>query len=222
MLSEEQSEQIKKQLAEQIEKNFPDDKKEMAMEQINSMNSEELENFLKQNNMGFSNEKQKCIFCSIVQNEIPSYKLDENENAVAVLEINPISEGHALIIPKKHFSSEKEIPTEVFDFAKQISKKIRIKFKPKKVDIISSNLFGHEVLNLLPIYDNEKISSQRKKVNENELKEVQKKFQKETKEKKSPTKKSKKEKSEDKTEKKSELEMISEIGKIPWLPLRIP
>ncbi len=222
MLSEEQSEQIKKQLVEQVGKNFPDDKKESAIEQINSMGPEELENFLKQNNMDFS-DKQKCIFCSIVQKEIPAYQLDENENSVAVLEINPISEGHTLVIPKKHFSSEKEIPEEVFNFAKKISKKIKSNFKPKRVEVISSNLFGHEILNLLPIYDNEKISSQRKKANETELQEIQKKFQEETKEQKTPTTKLKKEKTETKKEKsQEEIEMISEIGKIPWLPLRIP
>lgn len=225
MLSEEQVEQIKKQLIEQVEKNFPEDKKELATEQINSMNSEELENFLKQNNFEISNEKQRCIFCSIVQGEIPSYKLDEDENSVAVLEINPISDAHLLVIPKQHCSSEDEISEETFSFAKNLLKKIKSKFKPKKIEIIPSNLFGHEILNLLPIYDDEKISSPRKKASENELKKVLEKF-KETL--KTPKTKSKKEKKADeKTEKnqegeKSEIEMISEIGKIPWFPLRIP
>ncbi len=43
-----------------------------------------------------------CIFCSIVSGEIPSYKLYEDEETLAFLEINPSSPGHALIIPKKH------------------------------------------------------------------------------------------------------------------------
>ena len=44
-----------------------------------------------------------CIFCKIINNEIPSYTLYEDENVKCILDINPISKGHTLIIPKKHF-----------------------------------------------------------------------------------------------------------------------
>ncbi|MCR4261096.1 MAG: HIT domain-containing protein [Candidatus Colwellbacteria bacterium] len=43
-----------------------------------------------------------CVFCSIISGEIPSYKLYEDEETLAFLEIDPSSPGHALIIPKKH------------------------------------------------------------------------------------------------------------------------
>lgn len=101
MLTEEQTQQIKEQLVKQISENFPEDKKDFAIEQVNSMNSEELEDFIKQNQAS-SQEEGKCIFCSIISGEVPSYKIGENEKAIAVLEINPISEAHALIIPKEH------------------------------------------------------------------------------------------------------------------------
>ncbi|MEK7818509.1 MAG: HIT family protein [Bacteroidota bacterium] len=43
-----------------------------------------------------------CIFCKIINREIPSEILFENEQALSILDINPIHYGHALIIPKRH------------------------------------------------------------------------------------------------------------------------
>ena len=67
MLPEGQSEQIKKQLIEQINLTFPDDKKSSAISQIKSMNDEQLEEFLKQNNLIKDGDgargEQKCVFC---------------------------------------------------------------------------------------------------------------------------------------------------------------
>ena len=81
------------------------------------MNDEEFIETLKENNIiqdenGNLNENQregKCIFCSIVFGDSPSIKIGENEKAIAILEINPISEGHTLIIPKNHISSKEKI-----------------------------------------------------------------------------------------------------------------
>jgi hypothetical protein len=105
MLSEQQTTEIKKQILSQIEENFPEDKKLFAKQQIEAMNSEEVEEFLIQNNLikeGDSLKTPQCIFCSIIQEKVNSYKIDENNNAIAILEINPISKGHTLIIPKEH------------------------------------------------------------------------------------------------------------------------
>ena len=43
-----------------------------------------------------------CIFCKIVQGEIPCYKIYEDENNIAFLDISPRTKGHSLVIPKKH------------------------------------------------------------------------------------------------------------------------
>ena len=43
-----------------------------------------------------------CIFCKIIKGEIPSYKIYEDEYTYAFLDINPVSEGHTIVIPKKH------------------------------------------------------------------------------------------------------------------------
>lgn len=43
-----------------------------------------------------------CIFCKIIAGEIPSFKLHEDADTLAFMDINPASEGHALVIPKEH------------------------------------------------------------------------------------------------------------------------
>jgi histidine triad (HIT) family protein len=48
--------------------------------------------------------KEDCIFCKIIAGEIPSKKVFEDQIILAILDINPISEGHSLIIPKKHIA----------------------------------------------------------------------------------------------------------------------
>lgn len=47
--------------------------------------------------------EQKCIFCSIVAKQIPSFNVYEDENFIAFLDIRPLNKGHTLVIPKKHF-----------------------------------------------------------------------------------------------------------------------
>src|SRR3972149_5076784 len=169
MLSEEQIGQLKAQIIRQIDSSFPEDKKDAAKAQISSMSLEELEEFLEKNKMVHQNTG-KCIFCSIVSGDIPSYKIKENKSAIAVLEINPVSMGHVLIIPKKH-SSSKKFPKEIVNLAKKISQKIKI-LSPKKIDVVPSNLFGHEILNVIPVYSNETLDSERSKAEKEELEQI--------------------------------------------------
>ncbi len=209
MLSSEQITQAKQQIIQQIESTFPEDKKEIAKQQIESMNSEQLEDFLKQNNLvknqDGSSQTQPCIFCSIVSGVVPSTKINENEKAIAILEINPISLGHIIIIPKEHVSSEKQIPKEAFLLAEEIKRKIKEKINPKEVLIKSSNVFGHEIINIIPVYENENLNSPRKKADPEELEKLQKKLM---------------IKEEPKKEQKIKEEIINE--KNTWLPRRIP
>ena len=48
--------------------------------------------------------EKDCIFCRIIAGEIPSKKIHADKYALAILDINPISEGHSLVIPKKHIA----------------------------------------------------------------------------------------------------------------------
>ena len=178
-LTKEQAEQIKEQLLKQLV-NFPEDKREEMKEQVLAMSEEELEEFLKQNQLAQQgrtpstnspNQEQQCIFCSIVDGKVSSYKIDENKDNIAILEINPVSNGHTLVIPKQHLETEK-IPSNAFTLAKKIAKKIKSKLKPKEVQISAKSMFGHSVVEILPLYGNE--SGERKKADEKDLEKLQK------------------------------------------------
>ena len=116
------------------------------------MNDSELENFLAQNNLikNSETEGEQCIFVLLSLKKIPSYKISENESAVAVLEINPVSRGHIIIIPKVHVQ---EISKETQDFAKELSLKLKEKLSAKEMQIEESEMFGHKIINIVPIYD---------------------------------------------------------------------
>jgi histidine triad (HIT) family protein len=176
-LTEEEIKQVKEQLLKQIE-SFPDDKKKVAKEQILAMNAEQLEEFLEKNKL----IKQKggegeCIFCSIAKGETPSYKIDENREAVAVLDINPVSKGHSMVVPKKHATIEK-LSSSVLSLAKKIARKIKNKFKAEEVKLETAAPQGHGIINIIPFYKDQK--PERKKAEEKELLEIQKKLKKRT------------------------------------------
>lgn len=236
MITEEQIKLVKKQLIEHINSTFPEDKKAQAIAQVNAMSPQELEDFLARNQAAYqktpqeasypkksakskketSEIQQGCIFCAIASEKTKSYKIDDNKDSIAVLEINPISKGHTIIIPKNHIEVSGKIPQGAFSLAKKISKKLKSKYKPKEVVISSSNNFGHIIINVLPVYNDETLDSPRQQGDSKELEKIYKRLVKKTKKpvtkKKTPTKKVKKE--ESKTSKK-EMKNI-------WLPRRIP
>ncbi len=65
-----------------------------------------------------------CIFCKIVRGEIPSFKVYEDERVYAFADINPITEGHTLIIPKSHAENLWEISDKSITAIHRASKKI--------------------------------------------------------------------------------------------------
>lgn len=54
-----------------------------------------------------------CIFCKIVAEELPCYKIYEDDDFLAFLDIQPISKGHTLIIPKKHYENFATTPSDL-------------------------------------------------------------------------------------------------------------
>jgi len=85
----------------------------------------------------------ECIFCKIVKGEIPAYKVYEDEGVFGFLDVNPISKGHCLVIPKKHYSSVFDIPSEelekVISAVKIISEKINEKLDATGVNLINAS-----------------------------------------------------------------------------------
>ncbi|MBW1721320.1 MAG: HIT family protein [Deltaproteobacteria bacterium] len=103
---------------------------------------------------------EECIFCKIVKGEVPCFKVYEDDRVLAFADINPISEGHTLIIPKKHAENLWEIPTEDLAAIHLASKKlvqgIRKALNPEGVAVLQLNGRGvnqvvmHYHLHLMP------------------------------------------------------------------------
>jgi histidine triad (HIT) family protein len=66
----------------------------------------------------------ECIFCKLSQGEIPSDKIYENKHLVSILDIKPVSPGHALVIPKQHFKTILDVPQELLCEMMQVTQKI--------------------------------------------------------------------------------------------------
>ncbi|MEQ6123660.1 HIT family protein [Pseudotenacibaculum sp. MALMAid0570] len=96
------------------------------------------------------------IFTKIVQGEIPSYKVAEDENYYAFLDINPNAKGHTLVIPKqevnKIFDLDKEIYKGLMDFSYRVAKALE---KAIPCERIGMSVIGLEVphvhVHLIPI-----------------------------------------------------------------------
>lgn len=56
--------------------------------------------------------QQQCIFCQIVLGNVPAKKIYEDEKTIGVLDINPASQGHVLLLPKKHYSIMPQVPED--------------------------------------------------------------------------------------------------------------
>jgi histidine triad (HIT) family protein len=85
-----------------------------------------------------------CVFCKIIAGEIPSYKIYEDTNFLAFLDINPKGVGHVQVIPKKHYRWVWEIPEagEYFEIVKKIAIAQQKAFDTK---LIRSQIYGEEI-----------------------------------------------------------------------------
>lgn len=97
-----------------------------------------------------------CIFCKIINSEIPAYKLWENERFLALLDINPIKPGHLVVMPKAHYSDLYEMPedlySELFSIIKKIAPLLKKETGSKRVGLVVEG-FGvdHIHVHLVPI-----------------------------------------------------------------------
>lgn len=73
----------------------------------------------------------ECVFCKIIKGEIPSYTIYEDEIVKVFLDINPLSVGHMLIIPKNHYENLDDIDMNTLTHINEISKKMHDLLKEK-------------------------------------------------------------------------------------------
>jgi len=106
-----------------------------------------------------------CIFCKIIAGEVPSYNLYEDDEILAFLDINPVSPGHTLIIPKKHTldltTIDNDILFKILDRSRDISKLLIDKMNADGFTLTQNNGCVQDVkhyhLHVIPKY-NKKIS----------------------------------------------------------------
>ncbi|MDO8667799.1 MAG: HIT family protein [bacterium] len=70
-----------------------------------------------------------CIFCKIINGEISSYKVYEDEETLAFLDINPVNPGHTLVVSKKHYANIEETDEETLCRVINIVKKVGLSLK---------------------------------------------------------------------------------------------
>ena len=102
-----------------------------------------------------------CLFCKIINGDIPCFKIYENDDVVAFLDINPDTDGHTLIIPKKHFTDLDDIDLKTLENINKASKEIKKMLEEKLgcagISLLQNNGSCQEVkhyhLHLKPYYE---------------------------------------------------------------------
>ena len=104
-----------------------------------------------------------CIFCKIANGEIPSKTIEESDMFRVVLDVGPATKGHALILPKDHYSNLYELPEEVAAEALKLAKKVALKMKERLhcdgVNLVQNNeeaagqTVFHFHIHLIPRYE---------------------------------------------------------------------
>ena len=124
-----------------------------------------------------------CVFCNIVEGKIPSNTVYEDEIVKVMMDINPVSNGHLLIIPKKHFTNLTDIDMDTLmhiqKTAKEMFKLLKDKLNIDGLTLCQNNEYGQEVkhyhLHLIPRYKNDNVRFCSNK-NKDDVKEVYKRI----------------------------------------------
>jgi histidine triad (HIT) family protein len=134
-------------------------------------------------------QKQQCIFCKMVSGEIPTKKVFENDDFVAVLDINPAILGHVLVLPKQHVNIMPQMPEDLVGKLGMVSKLISqallkgLKANGTTVFIANGAVAGqrapHFLMHIIPRFDNDNVGMTIPDgaITEQELEEIQKKIQ---------------------------------------------
>lgn len=105
-----------------------------------------------------------CVFCQIVTNNTPCYKIYEDDHVLAFLDRRMINDGHTMIIPKDHIDHFTALPDDlaahIVKIGNKIGRKIEATLKPKRVGFVVSG-FGvaHAHYHVIPLWDENDITS---------------------------------------------------------------
>jgi histidine triad (HIT) family protein len=125
-----------------------------------------------------------CIFCKIVAGEIPAQKIDETDQVLAFMDINPWTRGHALVIPKEHTRNIWEAPPEALhatiDMAQKVAIRQRDNLRCAGVNLLNSTepaawqTVFHFHMHVIPRYEDDplQLPGQPLEVDQDELAKV--------------------------------------------------
>ena len=117
---------------------------------------------------------ENCIFCKIINKELPSYEVYSNDYVYAFLDINPVNYGHTLVVPKKHYENLEEITEEdlkeLIIAVKKIGKAIKDGLNVSGYNIginngsVAGQIVPHLHFHIIPRFENDgiKLMPQRK------------------------------------------------------------
>jgi len=101
--------------------------------------------------------KPDCIFCAIAADQAPAHRVFEDELSYAILDINPLSQGHCLVIPKRHVPWWHELTeaetTSLFNAARIVAQRMMTVFQPEMVTLYArGRRIPHTHLFLVPTH----------------------------------------------------------------------
>ncbi|MBU0999710.1 HIT family protein [Patescibacteria group bacterium] len=89
---------------------LPPTEQQAKLQAMFSTFNEEQIKFLQNQQKAVQEQGGQCPFCMIVEGKIPSQKIYEDDQVIAVLDINPATRGHTLVMPKKHYALTAQMP----------------------------------------------------------------------------------------------------------------
>lgn len=107
---------------------------------------------------GKNKPDKDCIFCKVILGEIPCFKIYEDKNFFAFLDVRPLNPGHALLIPKKHIQwvDDYEPFCSYWETARKLSRIIKKALNPLLVSYIVYGLgVPHAHIHLIPKFEND-------------------------------------------------------------------
>ena len=121
---------------------------------------------------------EDCIFCKIINGDIPSKTIHENENIKVIMDINPKTNGHLLVLPKTHYENlfdiDDNILLEIINYIRNNYNYLKERLNCEGLTIAQNNGYGQDVkhyhLHLIPRYTHDNVEY---KSNKGQLVEVE-------------------------------------------------
>ena len=141
-----------------------EEQQKALQEKIKNMSPEELRQF----------QKQQCVFCQIIAGKIPAKKMYEDQYTIGIMDINPATKGHILLVPKEHYAIMPQVPDKeighCFVVAKYLSQLLLKVLKVSGTNVFIANGAAagqksqHFLLHVIPRKDGDKIMDWEEKV----------------------------------------------------------